>query len=173
MAVNGVKKVCIILLVIAAVLSLSIYALAATASDFSVNSLTSSYNDGTLAISVKFTTPSLPTEEDGNDDACAMFKVYIDDSEIMIQLEHKGNKLGIIHLIFSSDEGEAYIKKEVVDGELIVNVINFNEELGRITVKAIELGEINGKKLKMHIQSSTRGEDIKVRITSYTIFLEK
>ena len=64
------------------------------------------------------------------------------------------------------------IKGEVLNGELILDCINFNDSLGIGTNRPLELGMVEGKRLMMHFWSYLIGQDM-VRKIEYSIFKEK
>lgn len=70
-------------------------------------------------------------------------------------------------------EGESHgINAEVQEGMLTVNCINFNEMLGIGTTNSVEIGMVQGKKVRMHLWSYLMGQE-EVRKVEYSIFKEK
>ena len=82
---------------------------------------------------------------------------------------------GNIKIVFFTDESliGSGIKNHIEDNILVIECINFNSSLGTFSTKPIDVGELFGKKLGLHLWSSLNGKDKKVRMFQYTLFMEK
>ena len=97
-----------------------------------------------------------------------------EEKDLYIDLEYKGDKLGTLHLIFVREDGNSGIVTYVDNNQMIIKMINFYDMMERFTLSPIMIGTIeNDRKIKVHIMSCVRGDEKKIRITTYTVFLER
>ncbi len=96
------------------------------------------------------------------------------DTNIIIPIEYENEVQGKIKVMFYNDESliGSEIKNHIEENILVIECINFNSSLGTFSTKPIDVGEMFGKKLSLHLWSSLNGQDKKVRMFQYTLFLE-
>ena len=102
--------------------------------------------------------------------------IIMDETEkdLFIDIEYREDKLGTLHVVFTKEDGEAGIITCVENDQMIVRMINFYDYSERFSISPILLGTAyENRKIKMHIMSCIRGESKKIRVTTYTLFLEK
>lgn len=82
---------------------------------------------------------------------------YMDhpESEVMIHLVIENVLVGDIKINFITIQHMqgCEMEADVVDGELIIKCINFNDALGTGTIMPIEVGYAEGRKIFLHIWS--------------------
>lgn len=97
-----------------------------------------------------------------------------EEKDLYIDLEYKGDKMGTLHLVFVREDGDSGIITYVESNQMIIKMINFYDFNERFTLTPITIGTIeNNRKIKIHIMSCVRGDEKKIRITTYTVFLER
>ncbi len=96
-------------------------------------------------------------------------------SYIVIPIEYEKKVQGNIKIRFCFDESisKSEVKNYVKDNTLVIECINFNNSLGTFSTDPIDVGEMFGKKLSLHIWSSLNGQNKKIRMFQYTLFMEK
>lgn len=102
--------------------------------------------------------------------------VILDDpyTTLSIPFIYMDEYLGELRLKFVKKEGSAVEISTFSDEKVLtIQCVNFKEAAGRFTKKPIDIGDVNGKKCKMHIWSSLDGDEACTRRVEYTIFMEK